>query len=90
MDIERKCLQCWYSAEDTTPRQQPQLIGQRSFMCLASPPTASAVLTPNGGLAMIAGYPQVNKDSVSCGRFMPNPPAEVKAMIRKGNNDGNE
>lgn len=90
MDIERKCLQCWYCAEDTTPKQQPQLIGHRSYMCLAGPPSSSALPTANGALALIATYPQVTKDSISCARYVPPPPTEVRALIRKGTNNGNE
>lgn len=89
MDIERRCLKCWYCAEDTAPKQQPQLIGQRSFMCLANPPTSSAVITGNGGVALIASYPQVNNESISCARYTPPPTAEVRALVRKGSNDGN-
>lgn len=88
MDIERKCLQCWYCAEDTSPKQQPTLIGQRSYMCLANPPTSSAVLTQNG-IILVAAYPQVNKESISCARHTPPPPAEVRQLVRKGTNNGN-
>jgi hypothetical protein len=60
--------------------------------------------TGNGGLALIASYPQINKDSISCARWTPVPSKDVRETIAKaarlsndrnfsnqpkGNDDGN-
>lgn len=69
MELERKCLQCRFCAEDTTPSPQVALIGQRRYMCLHGPISVSMLPTGNGGLASIASYPSINAQTISCGQF---------------------
>lgn len=88
MDIERKCLTCHWCAEDTTPQAQIPIVGQRRFMCLFGPIAASAFPVQNGGVLSIASYPSINDQTVSCGRYLPQPSGDVAAIIKKGTNDG--
>lgn len=87
MEIERKCLTCFYCAEEDSQQVSLQLIGQKRYMCLAAPPSASAIPVQGGGVAAITSYPQVNGQSISCARFTPIPPVEVRAQLKKGKND---
>jgi hypothetical protein len=90
MDIERKCVQCWYAAEDASPQNQLPVIGQpKRYMCLFGPIAATAIPTPQGQILAIASYPSVNEQTISCGRWTPIPSKEVQALVRKGTNDGN-
>lgn len=81
MEIERKCLLCRYAAKDGNTNGQLALIGHERVVCLANPPTATAVLS-GGGVAIVTSYPQVNKDSISCGMFAVRP---VMMGVQHGN-----
>lgn len=91
MDIERKCHQCWWAAEDNqNPQGQLPMVGQpKRYMCLFGPIAATAIPTPQGQIIAIASYPSVNEQTVSCGRWTPVPSKEVQALVRQGANNGN-
>jgi hypothetical protein len=60
MDIERKCLQCDYSAEDQSPQMQLTIIGQKRQMCLHGPICGAAVVA---GMAVLSLSPSTRKST---------------------------
>lgn len=63
MVVTQRCLKCFHTAYG------PGLTPDNFVMCIAAPPSAQLVSTPDGANT-VAIYPLVNAQTISCARFM--------------------
>lgn len=68
MNIERKCLDCFYAVKDPGATPDQIIQGAVPSMCLLNPPVTVPLVTQRG-MAMVTAYPQVNAQTISCARW---------------------
>lgn len=68
-DNLRRCMQCAYSLRDPGATPDQIIAGKVQHLCLEGPPTTIA-LPMNGALMTMTTYPLVNKDTISCRRWV--------------------
>lgn len=67
-EIQRRCPQCHFALPDPAAPVEARLLGRVSSVCTRHPPSA-CVIPAQGGIATVTVYPQVTKDTISCGEF---------------------
>jgi len=73
-EAQRRCLQCWHCMRDPAATPEQIIVGQVPHLCLCAPPLTIPIVTARG-MALMTLYPNVNKDTLSCGSFACETPA---------------
>lgn len=69
-EVTKRCVECIHAQRDPAASPDQIIVGQVPHLCMEGPPTTVPLMTPRG-MALMTVYPSVNKDTMSCDRFMP-------------------